>query len=162
MTLSAARARSLSCHDYVNLNVGFFLPFSYSITFLAMTDLFEAHACEESNKSVQCGNPFYGLTRLKTDHKTEMGVSDWCRSSLCSHISHLWNSPCGIECFALYPRMVRHVPFSPAEPLAITIAAQGFTTRAGTPLGSPYSKGVPEIHDGVHSFGICARVEVGK
>lgn len=45
-----------------------------------------------------------------------------------------------------------------AEPLEITITAEGFTQAGETPFGAPGQ--FPDLLGGVHSFGLCARVEV--
>lgn len=48
--------------------------------------------------------------------------------------------------------------FLSAEPLCITITCEGFTETGDTPFG-PLRR-FPELQEGVHAFGICARVEV--
>ncbi|CAM9213147.1 unnamed protein product [Ectocarpus sp. 12 AP-2014] len=48
---------------------------------------------------------------------------------------------------------------SKAEPLEINIAAETFTQSGDTPFGPLERLGVPELQDGLHTFGICANVE---
>lgn len=47
-----------------------------------------------------------------------------------------------------------------AEPLGINITAESFTEKGDTPFGPLERSGVPELLDGLHTFGICAHVEV--
>lgn len=47
-----------------------------------------------------------------------------------------------------------------AEPLGINITAESFTEKGDTPFGPLERSGVPELLDGLHTFGIRARVEV--
>eukprot|EP00903_Cladosiphon_okamuranus_P015961 g14743.t1 len=48
---------------------------------------------------------------------------------------------------------------SKAEPLGINITAESFTEKGDTAFGPLERNGVPELLDGLHTFGICARVE---
>lgn len=48
----------------------------------------------------------------------------------------------------------------PAEPLGITITAGAFSETGDTPFGP--LNWFPDLRDGVHAFGVCARVEVSR
>ena len=47
-----------------------------------------------------------------------------------------------------------------AEPLGITISAEGFTEKGNTPFGPLESVGSTALTGGLHAFGIVARIEV--
>ncbi len=56
-------------------------------------------------------------------------------------------------------------PLSPrplaAEQLGINITAECFTQEGESGFGPVERSEIPELQDGLHVFGICARVEVG-
>lgn len=104
--------------------------------------------------------PHEGWGRQTSNFIGEMSLACYYRRRYCAPSPHHTDNP---NIYVSLPRTSVCTSFESlsAEPLGITIAAEGFTQTGDTPFGPLERFDIPELREGLHAFGICAHVEVG-